>query len=153
MLGLRETDEFNTFDIRYGGDHQFYKKYGYHRCFRIDRDDPKQVIDGDDVITTTAEKVTVIFSYPLKGKFRFDLNKFGGNITIGDFAEFIQSTYLRIYKEEKEGIDEPVENIPGMYNRMPSDGPYGIWGHHIGDLVVEGVQRTGDNLYSLHIGS
>ncbi len=153
MLGLRETDEFNTFDIYDGSDDQFYKEYGHYSCFSVERDDPKKVINGDEVIVTAAEKITVIFSYPLKGKFRFDLNKSGGNITRKDFAEFIQSTYRCIYEEERKGIKGSYGNIPGMLNRAPSYGPYGIWGHHIGDLVIEGVKRIGDNLYSLRMGS
>lgn len=151
MLGLRETDEFRSFDI-YNDDNIFYKKYDHHSCFSVEYDDPEKVINGDEIISSNSEKVTVIFNYPLRSEFRFDLNKSGGNITRKDFAEFIQSTYRRIYKEEIEG-KKPVGNIPGMDNRLSSDGPYGIWGHHIGDLVVEGVQRIGDNLYSLHMGS
>lgn len=148
MLGLNETDELNTFDI-YIDDNEFYKKYGHNRCFQIGYDDPEEVVGKDEIITH-AKKVTVIFSYPLSGEFRFTLKNSQGKITRGDFASFIQSTYRRIYDEESSG---EVENIVGMLNRQRTDGPYGIWGHHIGDLVIEGVQHIGNNVYSLIIGS
>lgn len=32
-----------------------------------------------------------------------------------------------------------TKNIPGMYNRQTSNGPYAIWGHAMKDLVIEGV--------------
>ena len=148
MLGLRETDRFNTFDV-YVDDKEFYKKYGRYRCFQIEFDDTEEVLDKDEIITH-AKKVTVIFSYPLSGEFRFEFKNSQGKITRREFALFIQSTYRRIYDEESS---EPVDNISGMLNRQSTDGPYGIWGHHIGDLVIEGVQHIGNNVYSLSIGS
>ncbi len=148
MLGLKETDEFNTFDI-YVDDKEFYNKYRYNRCFGIGYDDPEEVFGKDDFITDT-EEVIVIFNYPLSGEFRFEFKNAQGVITRRDFASFIQSTYRRIYDEESPG---QVENIVGMLNRQKTDGPYGIWGHHIGDLVIEGVRHTGNNVYSLSIGS
>lgn len=148
MLGLEETDDFNTFDI-YIDDKEFYNKYGHYRCFQIACDDPEEILEKDEIITS-AKKATVIFNYPLSGEFKFDFKNSQGKITRREFALFIQSTYRRIYDEESS---EPVGNIPGMYNRQPTDGPYGIWGHHIGDLVIEGVQHIGNNVYTLHIGS
>ena len=150
MLGLRETDDFNTFDI-YVDDKEFYSKYGHHRCFQIAFDDPEEVLGKDEIIAS-AKKATVIFNYPLSGKFKFEFKNSQGKITRREFAIFIQSTYQRIYDEEIEG-KKPAGNIPGMYNRQSTDGPYGIWGHHIGDLVIEGVRHTGNNVYALIIGS
>lgn len=146
--GLEETDALNTFKI-YIDDEEFYKKYGHHRCFQIGYDDPEEVFGKDEIITH-AKKVTVIFSYPLSGEFKFEFKNSQGKITRREFALFIQSTYRRIYHEETSG---QVENIVGMLNRQRTDGPYGIWGHHIGDLVIEGVRHTGDNVYTLIIGS
>ncbi len=148
MLGLHETDEFNTFDI-YVDDDEFYKKYGDQRCFQIVCDDPEEVLGKDEIITHGKE-ATVIFNYPLSGEFKFEFKNSQGKITRKEFASFIQSTYRRIYDEESS---KPVENIPGMWNRQKTDGPYGIWGHHIGDLVIEGVQHIGNDVYALHIGS
>ncbi len=148
MLGLKETDELNTFDI-YVDDKEFYKKYGHHRCFQIGYDDSEEVLDKDEVISS-AKEVTVIFNYPLSGEFKFEFKNSQGKITRREFALFIQSTYRRIYDEESS---EPVKNVSGMLNRQRTDGPYGIWGHHIGDLVIEGVQHIGDSVYVLHIGS
>ena len=148
MLGLKETDRFNTFDI-YVDDKEFYRKYGHNRCFQIAHDDPEEILGKDDIITH-AKKATVIFRYPLTEEFKFEFKNSQGKITRREFALFIQSTYRRIYNEESSG---QVENIVGMLNRQKTDGPYGIWGHHIGDLVIEGVRHTGNNVYSLSIGS
>ena len=148
MLGLKETDELNTFDI-YVEDDEFYKEYGHYRFFQIGYDDAEEVVDKDEIITS-AEEVTVIFRYPLSGKFEFEFKNSQGKITRREFALFIQSTYRRIYHEETLG---QVENIVGMLNRQRTNGPYGIWGHHIGDLVIEGVRHIGNNVYSLSIGS
>lgn len=148
MLGLKETDELNTFDI-YIDDKEFYGKYRHNRCFSIAYDDPEEVLEKDEIITH-AKETTVIFNYPLSGEFRFEFKNSQGVITRRDFALFIQSTYRRIYDEESPG---QVENIVGMLNRQKTDGPYGIWGHHIGDLVIEGVRHTGNNIYTLIIGS
>ena len=146
MLGLEETDEFNTFDI-YIDDKEFYNKYGHHRCFQVAFDDPEEVLGKDETITRAK---TVIFNYPLSGEFKLEFKNSQGKITRREFAQFIQFTYRRIYDEENSG---QVENIVGMLNRRRTDGPYGIWGHHIGDLVIEGVQHIGNNVYVLHIGS
>jgi len=148
MLGLRETDRFNRFDININ-DKEFYKQYGYYHCFDIGYDDPEDVVGKDEIITI-CQSATIIFNYPLSGEFRFKLKKSEGSITRKDFASFVQSTYRRIYDEESSG---QVENIVGMLNRQKTDGPYGIWGHHIGDLVIEGVRHTGNNVYTLIIGS
>ena len=44
-------------------------------------------------------------------------------------------------------------HIQGMLNRESSDGPYGIWGHDIGDLVLGGVTDNGDGTFDLSIDS
>ncbi len=148
MLGLYETVEFNTFGI-HTENKGFYSKYGHYPCFQIACDDPEEVLGKDEIITH-AKKATVIFNYPLSGEFKFEFKNSQGKITRREFALFIQSTYHNIYNNEST---KPVGNIPGIDNRLPSDGPYGIWGHYIEDLVIEGVQHIGDGVYVLHIGS
>ena|ERR1700722_1156714 len=50
----------------------------------------------------------------------------------------IGKTYGKIYQEEEEAAGVP-EQSETMYNRRTTDGPHGIWGHDIGDLVIEGI--------------
>ena len=149
MLGLKETDRFNTFDV-YVNDKEFHGKYGHNRCFQIAYDDPEEVLGKDDIITH-AKKATVIFRYPLTEEFKFEFKNSQGKITRREFVLFIQSTYRYIYNKEAE--NKKSKRVMGIYNRQSSNGPYGIWGHHIDDLVIEGVRHIGNNVYTLIIGS
>jgi len=48
----------------------------------------------------------------------------------------------------------PVELRTGLINRPTTQGCYGIWGHDIGDLVIEGVSYNPDTKHiSMFIGS
>ena len=39
-----------------------------------------------------------------------------------------------------------------LYNRAESSGPYGIWGHDLGELVLEDFTKIGDT-WQCFIGS
>ncbi|KAN0003991.1 hypothetical protein ACTFIZ_010164 [Dictyostelium cf. discoideum] len=49
--------------------------------------------------------------------------------------------YQYMYEKEDEAVGNPG-HIPGMLNRAKSSGPYGIWGHDIGDLVYNGLSQV-----------
>lgn len=56
--------------------------------------------------------------------------------------EFIQAFcdgYQEIYALERDSSKIKEGLIPGMLNRNRTDGCFGIWGHGIEDLVLEGV--------------
>lgn len=55
-----------------------------------------------------------------------------------DILVLARGDYERIYSEEDAAVGNPG-HIPGMLNRAPSPGPYGIWGHDFSDLYFEGV--------------
>jgi hypothetical protein len=69
-----------------------------------------------------------------------------------DFLRCVHEGYTRIYQEEESAVGDPGL-IPGMSNRAPSSGPYGIWGHYMEDLVFEGAVETGPGEFELMIGS
>ncbi len=77
-------------------------------------------------------------------------------MTIGEFVKCVRDDYRRIYDEEHADIDSQGTEIqrvcPHMLNRATTDGRYGIWGHDIEDLVLEGVHYT-DGIFNLSIGS
>ena len=75
----------------------------------------------------------------------------GNGWTQKQFVEMICRVYADIYAAE----DDPG-HIPGMLNRGKSEGPYGIWGHDIGDLVLEYATKVGegeDAHWQLGVGS
>jgi len=77
-----------------------------------------------------------------------------------DLAAQICREYRRIYKEEDESSEIEAKRIcdespeSNLINRNKTNGKYGIWGHGIRDLVIEGlvinpIQKT----VFLYIGS
>lgn len=101
-------------------------------------------------IVTLDKEVNIEFDYPLSHSviLKFESEK---GFTIFDFYGCIYDGYKRIYEEEEQGVDPG--NIPGMYNRKTTNGVHGIWGHALGDLVIEGVSKNVKGIYELSIGS
>ena len=95
--------------------------------------------------------IVIEYSYPLSNKVDFSHKRKGGWTRKALFAA-IQKDYAKIYRDEDKAVG-PTDNVPGMLNRDRSDGPYGIWGHDIGDLVVEGVAVSDKGKVTLSIGS
>lgn len=85
--------------------------------------DPKKMI-------TRAKEITIHFDYPLSEE--TDITFWSKNgFTRKKFYDCIVKGYKRIYAKEET---------------------YGIWGHDIGDLIVEKVYKQGKKYY-LYIGS
>lgn len=106
----------------------------------------KCIFDGEDLyelcsisgpVVISDEQINIKFDYPLNKEVIFNFQKFGG-FTLPDLVENIRSGYAKIYKEEEAVASDPG-NIQGTLNRAESNGPYGIWGHTIRDLVIEGI--------------
>jgi hypothetical protein len=116
-----------------------------------------KIIQPNEVIIK-AHTITIEYDYPLSTTVRFQhTNKKGW--TRRRLFKAIQKDYLRIYREEDED-DGPTDNIPlllgndGMLNRGFSDGRYGIWGHDLKDLCLEGLTYDpSEKLVTLIIGS
>lgn len=115
--------------------------------------DAFQMVDPDEVVID--KDVKVEFDYPLSQSFEFDLP---GPVTRMQLADFICATYQRIYEEEnaatKPSTVEERQQRGGLLNREQTNGPYGIWGHDIGDLWLEGIVYHPEvALVTLSIGS
>jgi hypothetical protein len=95
------------------------------------------IVDGKEKLIRRA---TLVFEYdyPLSHTVRFARTRKNG-WTRRALAKQIREDYERIYREEDEAVGR-TGHIPGMLNRDKSEGPYGIWGHDIDDLVVERVK-------------
>ena len=126
-----------------------------------DSDNEKPQLDPDEVIISET-KVIIGFNYPLKDTFNFTFRSAKG-FTRKEISEKIMAKYQDIYRKEDEAAGDPG-NIPGMINRARSTGPYGIWGHHIGDLELHTLYirenyksefsgPTGSRYYTLGIDS
>jgi len=97
------------------------------------------------------ENIVIVYNYPLDLAVDFPHKRKGGWTRKALFAA-IQKDYAKIYRDEDKAVG-PTGHVPGMLNRDRSDGPYGIWGHDIGDLVVEGVTVSDKGKVTLRIGS
>lgn len=111
---------------------------------------PNHLIEPDEVITTET-KINIKFEYPLRNSVTLSFVNPDG-FTKFDFFSCVYEGYLSIYEEE-ESTDKDPGMIPGMLNRGRSNGPYGIWGHVMEDLFLEGVEDKGNSNYELLIGS
>ena len=111
----------------------------------------EDLVDGDEKITNS-EEIQVRFSYPLRAPVTLTFQHSGGFLR-KDVLEAIRDGYAAIYQAEADTAQDPGRAGPDSYNRGTSDGLYGIWGHDIGDLVIERVYQESENLFSLSIGS
>lgn len=78
------------------------------------------------------------FTYPLSVTASFP-HELTADMTGEDLLVLARGDYERIYREEEAAVGNPG-HIPGMLNRAPSPGPYGIWGHDFSDLYFEGIE-------------
>lgn len=92
------------------------------------------IIDSDERVTRK-ENITIRYHYPLGADVDLPFKKKGG-WTRGELFNVIQEGYVKIYEEEDAGVKN-----------------YGIWGHDLGDLVLEEVKITDEGQVRLSVGS
>jgi hypothetical protein len=98
----------------------------------------------------SAPVLRFVISYPLtRPKHVEYVHEDGSPWSQRQFVEAVVKAYAEVYAEEG---DDPG-HLPGMLNRATSTGPYGIWGHDLGDLVLEGATKLDDGSWSLMVGS
>lgn len=79
------------------------------------------------------------YSYPLANEAQFK-HTLDGKSNVMDVLKLAAADYTKIYEEENASSAIPEGYIPGMYNRVSTNGKHGIWGHVLGDLFFEGVE-------------
>jgi tetratricopeptide (TPR) repeat protein len=124
----------NTWDILYdtvefGILHVFVSAYE-------DIEVRNHVINPDELLITD-EEISIGFSYPLTVKAKFEYENKSG-FTRMDIFRCIYDGYKQIYDAEEKAAGDPG-TYERLYNRKKSNGPYGIWGHYLEDLIIEGV--------------
>lgn len=109
--------------------------------------DYDHLLTGADKLIIHDTSIQLCIDYPLNHAHYFPLESATG-FTRRIIVEAIVKTYVHIYAEEKETIREmaviPASQRRGLINRNTTDGKYGIWGHDIGDLVIEGIEYYPD---------
>lgn len=111
----------------------------------------KTLVNADEIVIKD-EKISIIFTYPLSVRVVLQFENKRG-FTRMDLLRCIYEGYKKIYDEEEKEVGDPgTYNM--LYNRRESKGPYGIWGHYLGDLYLDIVEyNPNKKMVNLHIGS
>jgi len=108
----------------------------YASIEKANADIPNLVNKDRVVIHDTA--VQIIIDYPLNNPYAFHLSSATG-FTPAMLLKAISQHYYLLYEEEEKTAT--IKTLPmekrKMYNRNETNGKYGIWGHDIGDLVLD----------------
>ncbi len=92
----------------------------------------------------TDNELNLVITYPLTNPFHAALLLPRHQYPIIKILEAICESYKMIYSQEEETAAEaktlPIEDRGPCINRNTTDGVYGIWGHDIEDLWVEGLE-------------
>ncbi|AOW02525.1 hypothetical protein LXG23DRAFT_49482 [Yarrowia lipolytica] len=146
-----DNDEMSPY-IELGG--------SFQRTHDMCMDKEEIVLTNEEIIMDESEQnkpkyVTLILDYPLDDDYEFKIypdDKRG--FTRGHLIREIKRHYDRVYAEEEETSTVPVGNIPGMMNRVTTDGNYGVWGHDLSDLALHTVSYNSQkNLFWLGVDS
>lgn len=82
------------------------------------------------------KKYQLNITYPLRTPYEHAFSVSNKGMTRIQLVSLIVKCYRKIYQEEDSAVGKKTQNIPGMLNRDTSNGPYGIWGHNIEDLML-----------------
>lgn len=101
--------------------------------------DIKNLIGKDEVVIHET-KVTVIIDYPLSTNYKFELFSKKG-FTREQLIKETSNHYYRLYDEEEKTATIKTVTLKdrNIYNRNQTNGTHGIWGHDIGDLVLDEI--------------
>ena len=114
------------------------KKSLYDDWFLEEEDTKEEVKNNNpsEVILEPNTEYNLIIDYPLSTPFSRKLNTFSKGMTKLELVDLVCRTYKQIYKEENRSTKVKEDYLEGTYNRVKTNGKYGIWGHHIGDLIL-----------------
>jgi len=113
--------------------------------------DRNSLVDPDELVIQE-EKITIEFRYPLSVKVYMEFESKRG-FTNMDLFRCVYEGYKKIYDEEEAEAGDPGI-YEKLYNRKPSQGKYGIWGHYMNDLFLEIIYyNPEEKLCTLAIGS
>lgn len=106
----------------------------------IDRDDSLCIVNPNEIVAPYS-KITIHFTYPLSTDALLEFETTNPNgFSRREFISCVGRGYRKIYDTEHEAVGDPG-HIPGMCNRRQSEGPYGIWGHDMDNLVLHSAKE------------
>lgn len=111
--------------------------------------DPER--QADERLMDERTEIQVEFMYPLRSTAIRTIRHAEG-FTKRLFAEAISGEYRRIYLEERDTAKSNPQPLGPPFKPSEMGGVHGIWGHGIGDLVLEGAYRKGD-VWHIEVGS
>ncbi|PRW60149.1 bifunctional acetaldehyde- alcohol dehydrogenase isoform A [Chlorella sorokiniana] len=115
---------------------------------RVDYSKPescKDLVNPEEVVIREPT-IQVLFDYPLSTPTTETLHgdvPGGGGFTRRHLLACLQDVYTHIYAEEEAAAPVPDRSGRSLLNRPTTQGPYGIWGHELGDLLLTGMKKLG----------
>jgi hypothetical protein len=103
--------------------------------------------EGEELVAPF-DRIEVVVSYPLGKPFRFRFERKGG-FTRAQLVETICTMYRDVYRAEAK----KQATAPGLVDAPDNRPPFGIFGHDLADLILEGITHQGDGKYRLEVGS
>jgi hypothetical protein len=110
----------------------------------------KLILQAAEEVLTPLTSLTLHITYPLSNNVDVKIENPSG-FTRRALVEAIYEAYRTIYDEEGEAPEKPEGSL--LQNRPTTHGKYGIWGHDIDDLFLEGAMIKSDGMVELFIGS
>ena len=107
----------------------------------------------DEVILPPFNKFTLVIDYPLSTPYHYKFETGENGMTREDFVKLCVDSYHYIYAVEEDTSTVKPALIPGMYNRIETNGQYGIWGHSLDDLILCSAEISDDNEIELGVDS
>lgn len=110
-------------------------------------------------IVIPQQTVSIQFRYPFSDTFTFEFKAdTAEGFTLAYLIDCICRKYKEMYDEENSAVQVSTaeERLArgGLLNREKTNGKFGIWGHDISDLYLEGITyNASNNTVVLSIGS
>jgi hypothetical protein len=112
-----------------------------------------KIENNKEMVLKPNQEYTLVISYPLHNPAKFTFYTHFQGMTRAKLVALIRKYYKKVYAEEDKSVGKKTDCIPGMFNRDTSNGKYGIWGHHIGDLVLVNAKVSKKNVITLGVDS
>ncbi len=105
----------------------------------------KAACNPDEIILPANQEYSFTLTYPLNNPFVTKLNTTKNGLTRRQIVEFIIKSYKKVYSEEDKSSKIKAKFGKNSYNRIETNGKYGIWGHVMSDLVLHSLEIDDEN--------
>lgn len=129
----------------------FIQKFNLHLISEMERVAPRTI--ENDYFKDHPFTGKMLIDYPLNKPAVFEIES---ATSIGVIISSIGEAYRKIYNEEEETSSlnvTPPEERGMCLNRNRTNGRYGIWGHDIEDLYIEGITVHDNGILTIQMGS